>query len=99
MTKKERDQKTQEKVKAINVLCKQLEINIIPKQALTEKGFMENVLYYADNEKYVIDATENVGVPQPIEPPQPMKQVGVNKPISTEKPSELPPVEVYKNES
>ena len=86
MTIQERDQKTQEKVKAIDVLCKQLDIKIIPKQALTKEGFMENVLYYADNEKYEIDAPKNIEVPQPVKP-------------SETDPKELPPVEAYKNES
>ena len=88
MTIQERDKKTQEKVKAIDVLCKQLDIKIIPKQALTKEGFMENVLYYADNEKYEIDAPK---VPTPMKP-------GEQKPLETD-PKELPPVEAYKNES
>ena len=54
MTKKEVQQKMQEKLQAINTLCKQLEIVIEAGQKLDNSGFIRNVVTYTDIEKYDI---------------------------------------------
>ncbi len=55
MKPEEMQKKSAEKVKAINTLCKQLEVEILAKQSITEQGFIENIVFYLDTEKYDLD--------------------------------------------
>lgn len=55
MTKEEMQQKSQEKVKAIQTLCQQLEVVITAEQVVTEQGFIKQVVYYNDVQKYDLD--------------------------------------------
>lgn len=52
MTKEEIQAKSQEKVNAIQTLCKQLQVVVTAEQMITEKGFIKQVVYYTDSEKY-----------------------------------------------
>jgi hypothetical protein len=58
MTKKESQVKTKEKVSAIEILLRQLEVSIEAKQVVTDKGVIENMVFYRDNEKYTIEEPE-----------------------------------------
>jgi hypothetical protein len=55
MTKDAIKLKSQEKVKAIQTLCEQLQIVISAEQMITPQGLIKNVVYYSDVEKYTID--------------------------------------------
>ena len=55
MTKEEMQKKGQEKIQAIENLCKQLEITLAAEQVLTERGLIKLIVYYYDTEKYDID--------------------------------------------
>lgn len=55
MTKEESQAKTTDKVNAIEVLLRQLQVTVEAKQVVTEKGIIENMVFYRDNEKYKID--------------------------------------------
>jgi len=55
MTKEEAQAKSNEKTKAINTLCRQLQIVITAEQMITKDGFIKMVVYYNDVEKYDID--------------------------------------------
>lgn len=57
MTQEEVQQRSQEKVSAIQTLCKQLEVVVSAEQMITDQGFIKHVVYYTDTEKY--DITEN----------------------------------------
>lgn len=54
MTKEEIKKKTEEKVQAIKKLCIQLEMELVSKQMITENGFIENIIYFLDMEKYEV---------------------------------------------
>lgn len=60
MTKEQAQAKSQEKSKAVQVLCNQLQITITAEQMITENGLIKNVVYYTDNEKYDIDEEKKV---------------------------------------
>ena len=55
MTKEEIQAKSQEKMKAIESLCKQLEISVSAEQIVTKEGFIKNIVYYNDMEKYDVE--------------------------------------------
>jgi hypothetical protein len=55
MTRQEVNKKTDEKVSTIKVLCEQLKIQLSAKQAITNQGFIENIVYFLDTEKYEIE--------------------------------------------
>jgi len=55
MTDEQIKAKSAEKVKAITTLCNQLQIVISSEQVITDKGFIKQVVYYTDNEKYAQD--------------------------------------------
>ena len=55
MTKEEIKGKSNDKVKAVEVLLKQLNITIEAKQIITKEGIIENAVFYKDNENYPID--------------------------------------------
>jgi hypothetical protein len=52
LTKDEVQKKSQEKVSAIETLCKQLEVVVTAEQMITQQGFIKHVVYYTDVEKY-----------------------------------------------
>lgn len=52
MTKQAIQQKSQEKVKAIQTLATQLQLVVSAEQMITEQGFIKLVVYYTDTEKY-----------------------------------------------
>lgn len=60
MTKEEAQQKSQEKVNAIQTLCKQLEIVISAEQVITDQGFIKQIVYYTDTENYDIEEKKYV---------------------------------------
>jgi hypothetical protein len=55
MTKEEVQNRSQEKVKAIQTLAKQLEVVVSAEQMITEQGFIKSVVYYTDTEKYDLE--------------------------------------------
>jgi len=55
MTKEESKAKTNDKVHAIEVLLRQLEVTVEARQVVTENGVIENIVFYRDNEKYKIE--------------------------------------------
>jgi hypothetical protein len=58
MKQEEIQKKGMEKNKAIETLCKQLEVEITAKQIVTERGFIETVVMFVDLEKYELDKEE-----------------------------------------
>jgi hypothetical protein len=58
MTKEQIQRKGQEKVQAIETLCKQLEITVSAEQMIDKQGFIKMVVYYLDTQKYEVDAEE-----------------------------------------
>ena len=58
MKKEEIAKKSQEKIQAIQTLCRQLEVEISAKQRISKDGFIENVILMLDVEKYKIDDEE-----------------------------------------
>ena len=52
LTKEEVQKKSQDKVNAIETLCKQLEIVVSAEQIITQQGFIKHIVYYTDTEKY-----------------------------------------------
>jgi len=55
MTKEEIQKKTKEKVMAVETLCKQMELVVTAEQVLTQQGFLKNIVYYTDTQKYKLD--------------------------------------------
>jgi len=55
LEQQEVQKKTQEKVEAVQTLCKQLELVISAEQVITKEGFIKLAVYYTDTEKYEID--------------------------------------------
>jgi len=55
MKQEEKQAKSQAKVKEITDLCQKLQIVISAEQMITEQGFIKQVVYYNDTEKYEID--------------------------------------------
>lgn len=55
MTQEEATQKGNDKLKAIETLCRQLQVTVSAEQAITKEGFIKNIVFYSDNEKYDID--------------------------------------------
>ena len=49
---------SKKKVKAIEKLCKQLEIVVSAEQMITPQGFIKQVVYYTDVEQYEMDKEE-----------------------------------------
>jgi len=68
MTKEEIKAKSQEKVKAINTLCEQLQVVISAEQMITDQGFIKMVVYYTDAENYDRDKEPE---PKKLEPKKP----------------------------
>ena len=58
MTKQEIQAKIQDKVKALEVFVKQINISIEAKQVITKDGFIENSIFYRDLEQYPEPAVE-----------------------------------------
>ncbi len=55
MTKEEVQQKTNEKVEAIQTLCNQLQVSLTAEQIIAEGGIIKNAIYYTDMQKYEMD--------------------------------------------
>lgn len=55
MTKEEIQIKSQEKMKAIETLCKQLQVTLSAEQMITKEGFIKQVVFYNDTEKYDLE--------------------------------------------
>jgi len=55
MKQQDKQAKSQKKVKEITDLCAKLQIVISAEQMITEQGFIKQVVYYNDTEKYDID--------------------------------------------
>lgn len=64
LTKEEVQRKSQEKAKAIQTLCNQLEVVLTAEQVINSQGFIKNIVYYTDIEKYDI-AEDNS--PKPLD--------------------------------
>jgi uncharacterized protein (DUF2344 family) len=58
MTEEQIKQKTSGKIQSINILYKQLQIEVLAKQVVTQNGIIENVVFYNDMEKYDINKEE-----------------------------------------
>lgn len=65
MTKKEAQQKMQEKVQVITNMCKQLEIEIKSVQRLNENNILENIVFFTDLQKY--DISDEKAPEAPVE--------------------------------
>lgn len=57
MTTEDAKKNSNEKVQAIQTLCKQLEIVLTAEQVITEGGIIKMMVYYNDVQKYDIDDT------------------------------------------
>lgn len=69
MTQSEAQAKTQEKLNAIQTLCKQLQMSVTAEEVIDNNGMIKKVVYYMDNEKYPIEAPKaEEGVPSPFPP-------------------------------
>jgi hypothetical protein len=67
MTREEIKQKGQEKVKALENFCKQMQLSVSAEQMLTKEGLIKNVVYYLDTEKYELDQEQSL---EPANPNQ-----------------------------
>ena len=63
MTRDEIKKKGEEKVQAIETLCKQLQVVVTAEQMINQQGFIKTVVYYLDTEEYKLDE-------EPITPKQ-----------------------------
>jgi len=80
LTREQVQEKSQEKVKAIEKLCKQLEVVVTAEQMITQQGFIKHVVYYTDVEEYDM-----------VEVKQPNKQQ--NEPLPNKEEDEVEPKE------
>ena len=55
MTKQEVQLRGNEKVKEVQALCEKLHLIVSAEQAVMENGFIKQVVYYTDTEKYDVD--------------------------------------------
>jgi hypothetical protein len=55
MTQEEARQKGNDKLKAIETLCRQLQVTVSAEQTITKEGLIKNIVLYSDNERYDID--------------------------------------------
>jgi len=58
MTKSEVKARSQEKIKRINDLYKELEVVVSAEEVIDERGIIKKVVYYTDTEKYPVDKEE-----------------------------------------
>lgn len=56
MTQQEAQSKTNEKIKAVEVMLKQLNLRAVAFQVVNKNGIIENIVYYIDSEDYKIEA-------------------------------------------
>ncbi len=64
MKKEQIKEKTQNKLKAIQTLCEQLQMTVSAEEIIDSNGFIKKLVYYQDNEKYPIEETkEDVQIP------------------------------------
>jgi len=59
MTKVEAQAKSNDKMKAVQTFCAQMQIVLSAEQIITKDGFIKNIVYYNDTEKYDIDEEIN----------------------------------------
>ena len=58
MKKAEIKKRTQEKLKEVQDLCKELELVVTAEEVINEFGVIKKVVYYTDMEKYEVDKEE-----------------------------------------
>ena len=58
MKQEEIQKKSQEKIQAIQILCKQLQVTLTAEQVVNERGMIKNLVYFIDTEKYEVDKEE-----------------------------------------
>lgn len=58
MTKEQANQNSQDKLKAIETLCRQLQMTVSAEQKIIDGGFIKHIVFYTDNEKYDIQETK-----------------------------------------
>lgn len=56
MTQEEARAKSQDKVKAIETFCRQMQVELSAEQLITKDGFIKHIVFYNDIERYVIDS-------------------------------------------
>ena len=67
MTSQEASAKTQDKVHAIKTLCAQLQVEVTGEQVMDSRGFIKNIVFYTDTEKYDIEDPKPNEEPKPVE--------------------------------
>jgi hypothetical protein len=77
MTPEEIQKKSNDKIKAVETLLKQLELSIEAKQVLTKEGIIENVVFYRDLQKYPKPAPVKPVNPAPAEEKKDVKPTTV----------------------
>lgn len=55
MTREEANKNLNNKVMAIQTLCKQMQVTISAEQAITKDGLIKQIIFYTDNENYNIE--------------------------------------------
>ena len=55
MTKDQVQASSKKKVQTVEALCKQMELVVSAEQMITQQGFIKNIVYYTDTEKYDMD--------------------------------------------
>lgn len=58
ISREEATKKANQKTAAIKTLCQQLGMELTAKQIITDQGFIENIVYFFDTEKYEIKEDE-----------------------------------------
>jgi hypothetical protein len=56
MIQEEAKANSQDKLKAIEVFLKQMQVEVSAEQLITKDGFIKNIVFYNDIERYVIDS-------------------------------------------
>ena len=80
MTKEQIQEKSAEKVKAVQTLCEQLQLVVSAEEMLVEGGFIKKVVYYTDTEKYDVDKEPVT----PKEDEKPTEKAGEENPTPRE---------------
>jgi len=55
MTREEANKNLNNKVMAIQTLCKQMQVTVSAEQAITKNGLIKQIIFYTDNENYNIE--------------------------------------------
>lgn len=56
MTQEAAKANSQDKIKAIETLCKQMQVTVSAEQVITKGGMIKNIVFYTDNEQYDIES-------------------------------------------